>query len=265
MPLLKQQFISPGWDPYLTGEGLNTFDSWWTLNLEPVDEGNFDRGGWSTVCRFERENSVFYVKRQSNHLTYKPGMFRLRVPTLKAEFDKINWYHEKEIPCLDVVYFGWRKVQGEYQAVLVTEALINYHPLDKILASNSGITSTKKQEIARSVGRAISKLHDAGIEHRNLYAKHIFVRYVDKACHVRLIYLESSRPMMGLRHRKLRDLETLSRRTERASKSDKLRAFLAYANKRQVDGALRKDIEAINERTADKMARSQVDEVGDTG
>ena len=102
----KQQYIASKWSDWMSDRGLQDFDVLWTLELETVDEGNYDRGGWSTVCRFDHDDRAFYIKRQSNHLCYSLQAFPFKVPTLKVEFDKISWYHQHEIPCLDVVYFG---------------------------------------------------------------------------------------------------------------------------------------------------------------
>lgn len=255
----------------MSDQGLLDFEAFWSLDLEAVEEGNYDRGGWSTVCRFDHDGRAFYVKRQSNHLCYSLQAFPFKVPTLKVEFDKISWYHQHEIPCLDVVYFGWRKSQGEQQAILVTEALDDYLPLDDFLTSEKNPSIFHKRQVCEFIGNAVARLHSAGIEHYNLYPKHIFVSRdisgdlsqemaindVDKLPRpsIRFIDLETSRFNFGLKSRKLRDLETLARRTLWLSRADKLRVFLAYSGQNKVDKKLRAEIDTITKRTRNKLRR----------
>jgi len=78
-------------------------------------------------------------------------------------------------------------------------------------------------------------LHNAGIEHRCLYPRHIFI--AEKATadstlndRIRLIDLEKGTRIFFDRSR-ARDLETLHRRTQKSggpSRTDRLRFILAY-------------------------------------
>ncbi len=70
MDRLKEQHIAPAWRDWLANENLDSFETWWRLELEEVDEGNTWRGGWSRVFRFEQKDRRFFVKRQSNHLSH---------------------------------------------------------------------------------------------------------------------------------------------------------------------------------------------------
>lgn len=253
MAKLKQHFSSSNWHDWLDGQGLLEFDAWWGLDLELVEEGNFDRGGWSSVFRFDREGKAFYVKRQSNRNSHSVASFPFKVPTFKVEFDQIKRYNKANVPSLDLVYFAWQKADGCDRAILVTEALEGYTPLDEILNTNQPPDIKQKIALSQAIGRTVAKMHEAGIEHYNLYPKHIFIRLSDYD--VRFIDLETSRANLGLQFRKLRDLETLSRRTIWANRSDKLRALLAYMGKRRVDAECRKALLTINRRTLDKLAR----------
>ncbi|HJL61146.1 MAG TPA: lipopolysaccharide kinase InaA family protein [Pseudomonadales bacterium] len=251
MDRLKEQHIAPAWRDWLANENLDSFETWWRLELEEVDEGNTWRGGWSRVFRFEQKDRHFFVKRQSNHLSHA---FLFKVPTFKIEFDRINQYTRLGIPCLDIVYFGWRKESGKSQAILVTEALDDYLPLNILLGSEPRMLFNTRKALCESVGRAISRLHAAGMSHFNLYPKHIYLRHTGNEWLVRFIDLETSRSNFGLRRRKQRDLETLSRRVGRVSRTDRLRTLLAYHGKSRVDLEIRKEISQINQRTVRKLA-----------
>lgn len=251
---LKQVFSAVRWEDWLNAHKLVSFDAWWALQLGSVEEGNFDRGGWSSVIRFERDNRFFYVKRQSNRMTYRLTSFPIRVPTFKIEFNQIQRYQRHQIPTLEVVYFAWRKVGEEHQAILVTEALEDYRSLEFWLQGRETLSFYQRQSICQAVGHAVGKMHAAGIVHYNLYPKHIFMRLAD--FHIRFIDLETSRSNFGLRRKKLRDVETLGRRTYRASKSDKFRAFLAYQGKRKIDSGIRKDIDLMQQRSTRKLTQA---------
>lgn len=62
-------FIAQADRPTLERHGLASFDALWSVQLTAVDEPNVERGGWSSVFRLELDDSAFYLKRQSNHLT----------------------------------------------------------------------------------------------------------------------------------------------------------------------------------------------------
>mgnify|MGYP003662673628 CR=1 FL=1 len=237
----------------------NVFSGLWDLELEAIEEGNFDRGGWSTVSRMDMDNQVVYVKRQSNHLCFRPNRRGLRVPTLKAEYDRINWYNRHKVHCLSVVYFGWRESDdGAQEAILITESLDGFSSLDRLLTTSEALPRQTMWQVYRSIGVAIRHMHDAGIEHYHLYPKHVFVAREagpDGLHQVRFIDLEASRRNFGLKRRKLRDLETLGRRSIWVSKPNKLRALLGYAGTRRIDKALRYDIRTILDRTEDKQLR----------
>ena len=255
---LKQEYRHPDFLTASGGPQANLFETIWDLDLVALEEGNYDRGGWSTVCCWEVDGQTYFIKRQSDHLCMRINWRGLRVPTFKAEFDRINWYNRQNIPSLDVAYFGWRQTDhGTQQAILVTESLVGFTSLDRLLTLQPRPREHMWQ-VYRSIGKAVRRMHDAGIEHYHLYPKHVFVSEradEDGLYQVRFIDLEASRRNFGLKGRKLRDLETLSRRSIWASNSNKLRAMLAYANKQKVDSALRADIEVLLARTNDKLLR----------
>lgn len=261
--MLRQQFIAPQWQTWLKQQSLTHFESWWDLDLTPVDSGNHDRGGWSQVFRFEKNGEKFYVKKQSNHSCFHPCLrpFSIISPTFKAEFDKIARYQKADIPALNTVYFSWTTNGQKEQAILVTEALDsgenNYTCLNTTLAS--GLSTKHRFSLATAVGEAILKLHNAGIEHHNLYPKHIYAQLNDHqkehSWHIRFIDLETSRSHFGMSYKKIRELETLSRRIHNASKTDRLRVLLAYCHKTKVDKKIRNIITKIQRRHKNKLTR----------
>jgi tRNA A-37 threonylcarbamoyl transferase component Bud32 len=249
------------WQHWLSQENLSSFESWWALSLEAVDETNVGRGGWSTVYKYSHKGRTFYVKRQANHLSRSLSAFLRKVPTFEIEFNQIHRYQHHGIPCIEPVFFAARKEEGEYQAILVTEALEGWCSLDELLLSSKDdkarvLNFKAKNELCGALAVAIRKLHEAGIQHYNLYPKHIFVRASDFGFEVRFIDLETSGFNLGFLRGKLKDIETLSRRTKWISRTDRLRFMLKYFDKTSLDPALRRAIKMIKARS-DRKSRGK--------
>jgi len=255
-------YIPEKWRGWLDQEQLLKFDDWWGLDLAAVDETNTGRGGWSTVFKLQRGDKSFFVKRQANHLSRSLSSCFFARPTFKLELDQIHRYRKHHIPSIEPVFFGSMKSHGEYQAILVTEALEEYCALDELLSDPIKMATWDRQDLCVSIASSIAQLHAAGIEHYNLYPKHIFVRNHLGVIDVRFIDLETSRRHFGIMKRRLRDIETLSRRTPWVSKSERLRFLLSYfgkwkVGKHKVDKNIRKAIDHMAARTERKTSSVQ--------
>ena len=109
-------FIAQADRPTLERHGLASFDALWSVQLTAVDEPNVERGGWSSVFRLELDDSAFYLKRQSNHLTR----------TLAHPFGEPTFARVSQYPSLCAAWragasgqlFGQRKIDGERRAIL---------------------------------------------------------------------------------------------------------------------------------------------------
>ncbi|MBL4680057.1 MAG: hypothetical protein JKY88_04945 [Pseudomonadales bacterium] len=250
-------YIPEKWRAWLEEECLLRFDDWWNLELEAVDEANTGRGGWSTVFKLQRRGRVFFVKRQSNHLSRNLSSGFFSRPTFKSELEQVHRYRERNIPCIEPVFFASMKIKGEHQAILVTESLEGYCALDELLQDPVKLVAWDRRHLCKSVAVSVARLHAAGIEHYNLYPKHIFVRYHEGVIDVRFIDLETSRHHFGLLKRRLRDIETLSRRTPWVSNTERLRFLLAYFCKTKVDKKIRQAIDLIAMRSKRKSKRAK--------
>ena len=96
-------FIASADRALLERHGLVDFESLWNLQLDAVDEPNTGRGGWSSVFRLDLDGHGFYLKRQSNYLTYtlhRP----FGEPSFSREFRNISRYRKLGIPALQAVF-----------------------------------------------------------------------------------------------------------------------------------------------------------------
>lgn len=204
-------FIAQADRPTLERHGLASFDALWSVQLTAVDEPNVERGGWSSVFRLELDDSAFYLKRQSNHLTRTLAR-PFGEPTFAREFRNIRRYAQLGVPALQASFFGQRKVGDEKRAILMTRALDGWTDLDGWLKRWPELNESGRQVIIGAVGVLARTLHQAGQMHGCFYPKHIFLREQDGHWQACLIDLEKTRPLLlGWRDR-IKDLEPLVRR-----------------------------------------------------
>lgn len=209
----------------LARHGLADFDALWALQLEAVDEPNTERGGWSSVYRLDLGERVYYLKRQSNHLT-RSLLHPLGEPTFAREFRNIRRYTRLDIPALQAAFFGRRLIQGAKCAILLTRALDGWTDLYTLYQRWSELDDSQQRASVRASAELARRLHAAGQLHGCFYPKHIFLRGRGDECEGCLIDLEKTRPLL-LRHRdRIRDLETLIRRADPWSSED-IRYFIS--------------------------------------
>ncbi|GMQ91616.1 MAG: lipopolysaccharide kinase InaA family protein [Gammaproteobacteria bacterium] len=234
-----REWFHPEWKPLLSAQGLNQFDAIWGLELGWFEEPNKCRGGWSGVSRMDvrtvnGDTRGIFIKRQENHV-YKSLMHPLKgEPTSVREFENIKRYHHAGVPTLNVVYFAARNNNGKRQAILITEELSGYKPLDQFITENRPILSEKRNIVA-VLAAAIRCLHDHHLQHNCLYPKHIFIKQQENGIDVRLIDLEKTKRRWRRMSACLRDLDTLNRHSPQWSRTDRLRFLLAYMGQTNMD------------------------------
>ncbi len=226
-------YIEPqGW-ALLERHGLAGFEALWDLQAEWFEPPNQRRGGWSGVARLELQGpdgsrEALFLKRQENH-TRRGLRHPWGEPTFAAEIRNILWARDAGVPTLEPVYFGRRRKR----AVLVTRELRGFASLFQHMLE------WREQDWARSVERrraliaelakVVRRLHAARLVHNALHPKHVFVRFSDPGSpEVRLIDMEKMRRILlpGMAAR--RDLDSLNRRSQWWSRTDRLRFLRAY-------------------------------------
>ncbi|NBA93970.1 lipopolysaccharide kinase InaA family protein [Pseudomonas sp. R5(2019)] len=247
-------FIASTEQALLERHGLAGFDELWSLQLDAVDESSTGRGGWSSVYRLELEGKGFYLKRQSGYLTRT-----LRRPfgelTFAREFRNITRYQKLQIPALQAVFYGQRRVDGEGQAILMTRALDGWNDLDSLLLQWTALASVQRAAILRACGELARVLHSAGQVHGCFYPKHIFLRARGEGYQAQLIGLEKTRPLLLGQRDRVKDLEPLMRRAPDWSEAD-IRVFLsAYLDQGADSTLVNAWLKRLTERRHHKGAR----------
>ncbi|EIK96944.1 lipopolysaccharide kinase [Pseudomonas sp. M47T1] len=238
----------------LERHGLASFDTLWTLQLDPVDEPNTARGGYSQVFRLELEGKGFYLKRQRGYLT-RTLHHPFGEPTFSREFRNIRRYQQLAIPALQAAYYGERKLEGDRCAILMTRALDGWTDLDGLLVEWGSSTAARRQAILAACGTLARTLHGAGQVHGCFYPKHIFLRQGAHGYQAQLIDLEKTRPALFGRRDRVRDLEPLLRRAPMWGEGD-IRVFLAaYLNQDGASPVVQDWLQRLTRRRSHKEGR----------
>jgi len=225
-----QDYINTDWSNTLSDNGLKSFDDWWQREAEWFEEPNHRRGGWSGVSRVElkdKDGSIrtIFLKRQENHVAKTLAHPFKGIPTFIREMQNILLLRDAKVAALTPVYFAVRTIDGAQRAVLVTEELDGFSPLDTI--DRSSLTIKQRDNLAKSVAELIQRFHAQRLQHNCLYAKHVFIKQNGDNFESRLIDLEKTKPRFLKNTGMNRDLDSFNRHAHGWSRTDRLR-FLHY-------------------------------------
>jgi hypothetical protein len=225
---------------------LDDFAKLWNQHINWFEEPNQRRGGWSGVGQLtlpydEHELNVF-VKKQQNH-----GRRTLLhpfegEPTFRREFKRLVFLEECHIKAPKVVLYSEQRVDDKVCAMLGTEALIGYEPLDIVMQrwqTESNGTRKQKKKLLKAIAEGIRDFHKTGLVHRALYPKHIFIKDAESQPEIAFIDLEKARHSFLFLYRAYFDLSALNRHAEFWSKTDRLFFFLQYCQAESLNTPLR--------------------------
>ena len=222
----------------LAGQGLDSFAALWARELTAVDEPNQGRGGFSQVFRLDVAGHGYYLKRQRDYLTRTLAR-PLGEPTFARESRNIRRYAELGIPALELAYYGERRDDQGWRAILLTRALDDWRDLDSWLRVWPHLAPDERQAVLVAVGELARQLHGAGQVHGCFYPKHLFLQRQGEGLVARLIDLEKTRPLLFGRRDRLRDLEPLLRRAPQWSEPDIARLLASYLDQSLDSAAVR--------------------------
>ncbi len=233
-----RDYVAAGWAEMLRHNGLGNFDALWQLQADWFEPPNQRRGGWSGVARIslkaaDGHGEGLFLKRQENHLRRTLRHPLAGEPTFAGEMENIHLLQQAGVPALEPVYYGQRKVQGKWRAVLLTRELSGFVPLHTLMQDwlERGWSASRAERFAvvAAAAHVIRRLHTHRLVHNALHPKHVFVRLDPAAgAEIRLIDLEKMRRTWSIEHAARRDLDSLNRRARLFSRSDRLRFLKAY-------------------------------------
>lgn len=227
-------FISPEYASLLRQHQLDGFAQLWAYQGDWFELPNHERGGWSGVNYIELTDNAgqihgFYLKRQQAHmrLTWKHPI--AGEPTFVREYEILKYLRKHNVAAPELVFFE----SQNNTAILLTKALTGYTSADRWLKNAHLLGFDKKRGLMRALAIAVRHLHQAGVQHRSLYAKHLFVKEksidtVDGGYEVAVIDFEKSRITPWIAISRFSDLITLNYRTSEVSRTERLYFFKQY-------------------------------------
>lgn len=234
------EFVGANYQSRLERNQLASFDEVWARHIDWFEEPNHRRGGWSGVGTLQLQGAdektvTLFMKKQENHgrKTWRHPI--QGEPTFKREFARLRFLEAHQFLAPRVVLYGVAQQSGQQRAVLATEALAGFEPLDKVLATwYAQASKAEKRALILRVAAEIRRFHALGLMHRALYPKHIFVKDAAKGAEIALIDLEKARFSWFAWYRAYFDLSALNRHTEGVSCTQRLRFFKRYLNIEQL-------------------------------
>ncbi len=233
-----KDYCPDNWQEILRHNHLDSFEALWQLQADWFEPPNQRRGGWSGVVRIELNLpdggvETVFVKRQENHTRRTLLHPFSGEPTITSEIRNILALQEAGVPTLEPAYFGQRKVDGTWRAMLVTRELSGFRPMNKQMHRwlddgwNNSIAVRRR--FIDVLADAVRRMHDHRLAHNSLHPKHVFVRLVENGDpEVRFIDLEKMRYCITPRRAAKRDLDSLNRRGKFWSEADRLRFLKKY-------------------------------------
>ncbi|MCB2167293.1 MAG: lipopolysaccharide kinase InaA family protein [Deltaproteobacteria bacterium] len=170
----------------LRANGLDRFETIWTIEAPWVEEPNYRRRGWSGMSRIELNGTTptpigIYLKRQENH-GYRSieNPFRYR-PTAYREYKRLVAMNAAGIAAPEVLYYGERQTGEKMQAILMTREIPQNIPLDDYLLLSGNRSPDEVRRLIADTAILIAKLHRHHFQHCSLYGKHVLVSGFDAA------------------------------------------------------------------------------------
>lgn len=217
---------------------LANFDAIWACEIAWFEPPNERRGGWSGVGKLalpttNGDELTVFVKKQQNHGRKSWRHPIAGEPTFRREFENLSFLAKHNIGAPQVVYYA--ENAASKQAILITENLADFAPLDSVNLSQ--LSQTQQQNLVQKVALETRRFHDAGMVHRALYPKHIFVKNADglqsAAPEIALIDLEKARISPLAWYRAYFDLTAFFRHAIAWSDAHKLLFIKTYLAKNQ--------------------------------
>ena len=127
----------PAQKQFFERAGLKTFDDFWQLPRDFIEDINYRRCGQSAASKLDLddgdEGQVFYVNRQENQKRYSL-FFPFGELTYRFELTSTNRNKALELPPVDIVCFGFRHQNGHPQGLIITRK-IPFQALSEIYES----------------------------------------------------------------------------------------------------------------------------------
>ena len=217
----------------------------WHVQADHLDKPNTrrKRSGWSvaallTLPLVGGKKKRLILKRQQNYFSRSLRHPFRGAPTFEKEFSNLLRCKRLGISVPEPVYYAKRQVTEGIQVILITEYLEQYTPLDKLesVRQKQGRSGrAERNKLIDAIANLARTLHQHSMAHNCLYPKHFFIQQLDDKMQVCSIDLEKSKWSPFGNRRRIRDLETLYRRSKGWTHTDRLRFLNTYHGLEHLD------------------------------
>ncbi|MDR3087593.1 MAG: phosphotransferase [Azoarcus sp.] len=204
------------------------FDRWWNSPGQWVEPANQRRGGESGVCLLQQEEGrpPLYCKRQTGHI-YRTLCHPFGRPTILREHQVYRAFARIGVKTPTIVYCAARKHQGQWQALLITEALEGFVSLEQWYGTGQHTNAQLNQIMLRQLSATLARMHRAAWQQSCCYPKHIFVKVQENEnappeVEIALLDLEKTRRRLRAKDAARHDLDQLGRRRGNMPEADLL-------------------------------------------
>lgn len=253
-----QSAISPQYQQLLQQHEFASFEQLWNYQGDWFEPPNQERGGWSGVNYIELIDNAgakhgFYLKRQQAHMRRTWQHPIVGEPTFVREFEVLRYLTNRDVATPKWIYFA----SQQNKAILLTQALTGFVAADEWLKKHDNISISQQYKLMRALAIAVRKLHLAGVQHRSLYLKHLFVKennsnLQNNTFEVAIIDFEKSRIAAFMKWFRLADLITLHYRTVDLRASNKLAFFKQYFGIQQLNAIYKCLFRYLHQRSLQK-------------
>lgn len=264
-------YISEPHKALLQKNQLDAFEKVWAFEVKWFEEPNERRGGWSGVGRIElaqSEASMFaaFLKKQDKHCRTSLLHPIDGVPTFQREFEMMRYLASLNIGVPEVLFFG--RNPNSLETTLLTKELVDFLPLEALteaLFKNARPSLAQQRPVIQAVAQFTRRLHNAKVQHRSFYPKHIFVNNQNiHSPQVATIDLEKSRIQRIGILRTIMDLSVLNRHAKFWSRTRRLQFYKQYLGVQTLNGyhkwllkqIVKRSARSKNNRTAKKVYAS---------
>jgi tRNA A-37 threonylcarbamoyl transferase component Bud32 len=165
--------------------------------------------------KIQHANGQAYYKKQQVGHTYRSLRHPFGYPTIAREVKALLAASSLGVPTPSLLYSDVRKLNGEWQSVMLTAALDGFVSLEDFY--NQGVVKLLGQtlhlEILMRYGGVLAQLNMGGWQHGCLYLKHIFVDIQTPVIKVALLDFEKARRRLTVRQAARHDLRQVKRRS----------------------------------------------------
>ncbi|WP_260956965.1 lipopolysaccharide kinase InaA family protein [Pseudomonas citri] len=201
-----------------SGISQDSFEHFWSLRGEWVEEPNVRRGGESGVQRITgRHGELLYAKRQTGHI-YRSALHPFGRPTVLREQDALVALTRLDVHVPRLVFCGaQRDPVHQWRALLVTQALEGFEEIEHWYAGGGRERHGEAvhDQLLQALAENLARMHRGRWQHGCLYIKHVFVRVTGEGAmakvEVALLDFEKCRQRLTARRAASHDMKQLRR------------------------------------------------------